>query len=220
MKTPLTLLLLLSTVCCFAQETEKVTIQNKIPEFREVFYVLKSNPDVKHGKYKKTYTGSYSIIEEGEYENGNKSGVWKFYDNKGKIDQEIDFTNKKITSVKPFVSRISAWLTEGDKLIVIEDENPPVLIGGQSKLNHIFIKYLRYPAPARRMGVDGVVHISGIVTKEGTLIDEKVEKSIGSGLDEEALRIVQLLPDEWLPYGWDTTPVDSKVILQVKFKLN
>jgi len=79
---------------------------------------------------------------------------------------------------------------------------------------------MRYPATARRYGVDGIVYVSATVTKDGKLIDERVEKGIGSGLDEESLRIIQMLPDEWLPVGWGDEPRDCRVVLQVKYKLN
>jgi TonB family protein len=84
----------------------------------------------------------------------------------------------------------------------------------------LFVKHLRYPADARRRGVDGTVLIAAIITKDGVLINEKIERGLGYGLDEESLKIIQMLPDEWLPVGWGNAPVETKVVLEVKFKLN
>jgi hypothetical protein len=73
---------------------------------------------------------------------------------------------------------------------------------------------------ARRQGIEGIVYVSGTVTKHGQLINERIEQGLGYGLDEESIRVVQMLPDDWLPVGWGKQSLDSKVVLQIMYKLN
>ena len=62
----------------------------------------------------------------------------------------------------------------------------PSLIGGLSGL----ASKLKYPESADAAGVEGQVLISFVVDKQGSVINPTVVSGIGSGCDEEALRVV------------------------------
>src|SRR5690606_3003866 len=79
----------------WAQETEKVSVKNKIPDSREVFYVIKGTT-VRHGEYSRTLKGSMGIEEKGQYENGEKVGVWEFFGPSGVVEQKYDFSKKQL----------------------------------------------------------------------------------------------------------------------------
>ena len=203
----------------FGQETRKITIENEDPRTKEVFYVLKDKPDIKHGEYKRVFTGSVSLKEQGRYDNNVKVGIWEYYGIKGGLEQKIDFTNNTVVFSKPFDALTKSMILEGEILKENNSGEVPVFLGGQSKLLYYLVKYIRYPANARRTGTQGSVFISATVTSDGRLIDEKVEKGLGFGLDEEALRVIQLLPDEWLPLRIKGEAVNTRITLEVKFKL-
>lgn len=57
---------------------------------------------------------------------------------------------------------------------------------------------LVYPEEAKKQKVSGTVIVSFVVDEIGAVQDAKVERGIGSGCDEEALRIVQSMP-QWIP---------------------
>ena len=63
----------------FSQKTVKVTSSRD--QKIETYYVLDTNRKMKHGKYLLTWDANLykSIIEEGNYDNDNKDGVWKAY---------------------------------------------------------------------------------------------------------------------------------------------
>lgn len=202
-----------------AQKTKKQTVSNEMPEYKEVFYVLADSPTVKHGDYERTYKGARSVKEQGQYERGERVGVWKYSSVDG-VEQEIDFTNKKVLSSKPIVSLGAVEVINPDGTTT-QTNDAPIFLGGQGLFFYYFVKYMRYPADARRRGVDGTVLVSARITKDGAIVDEKVENRLGYGLDEEALRIIQLLPDTWLPLGWEKGEIsESKIYLKVKYKLN
>src|SRR4030095_10006562 len=110
-------------------------------------------------------------------------------------------------------------ICSGQNLIENNTGATPIFLGGNSKLSYYFVKYLRYPAPARRMGTEGIVIVSATVTKDGKMIDEKVELGLENGLSEEALRLLQMLPDDWIPLKINGEPVETRVFIPVKFKL-
>jgi protein TonB len=85
-----------------------------------------------------------------------------------------------------------------------------------------FYKYvgekIKYPAQARRMGVEGRVFVEFVVNRDGTIVDVKSIKGIGAGCDEEAVRIVQSAP-AWKPGKQRGKPVRQKMVIPIIFKL-
>lgn len=77
---------------------------------------------------------------------------------------------------------------------------------------------IKYPAQARRMNVEGKVFVEFVVSKDGTLTDINVVKGIGSGCDEEAMRIVQLSPP-WQAAKQRGKAVRQRIVLPIFFML-
>lgn len=57
---------------------------------------------------------------------------------------------------------------------------------------------LRYPDEALERGVQGKVMVRFVVQPDGSLANIQVVKSLGSGTDEEALRVVRNM-GKWTP---------------------
>lgn len=53
---------------------------------------------------------------------------------------------------------------------------------------------VNYPEEALQHHISGKVHISFVVDEEGRIRDPKVVRGLGAGLDEEALRLVRIMP--------------------------
>jgi mRNA-degrading endonuclease RelE of RelBE toxin-antitoxin system len=64
-----------------AQKTKKIKNILTNPDRIEVFHVLKSDKNIKHGKYKLT-DKEYRIICEGFYKNNLKDSIWTDYNAK------------------------------------------------------------------------------------------------------------------------------------------
>ncbi len=202
----------------FGQETKKVMFRYENPPAKEVFYVRKDNSEIKQGKYEKLFNGSYELIERGEYDNNVKVGIWE-YMFKGELEQKIDYTNQKVIFSKPLTFISKTMIIEDETLKENNSGETPILLGGQGKFLYYFVRLMRYPADARRHGTQGTVLVSATITKEGKMINEEVEEGLGDGLDEEAVRILQLLPDEWIPLKVNGELVETRVFIAVKFKL-
>jgi protein TonB len=192
----------LISIVTFGQNTKKVVIENRRLQYHEEFYVLVDSPDVKNGEYVRTFKGSPELHEKGQFTRGKKTGIWTYTDANGDIEQEIDFSNQKVKFAKPFQSLVGSSIIKEDGSIDNSLENAPIFLGGQSRALQIIRKNIQYPVQARRVGQSGTVFVSAKVTKDGKLVDEKLVNSLGYGLDEESIRVIQLLPDEWLPAGW------------------
>ena len=69
----------------------------------------------------------------------------------------------------------------------------PTYPGGKEALDKFLAENLQYPDEARRNRIQGVVHIAFDVDHNGIVSNEQIIHSLGSGCDEEAIRVVRLL---------------------------
>ena len=112
----------------------------------------------------------------------------------------------------PIPTKISP---EEDVAFVIVEQMPR-FPGGEEAMK-LFIKdQLKYPAVAKELGVQGTVIINFVVNKEGKITRLKVVRGIGAGCDEEALRIMGVMPD-WKPGMQGGKPVNVSYTVPIKF---
>ncbi|MEB0263969.1 MULTISPECIES: TonB family protein [unclassified Mucilaginibacter] len=136
----------------------------------------------------------------------------------GQKDQKGD-PNQAITIDEPVGnSDVKQVVEENPNQIFAAVEQAPAFPGGESK----FYKYLqdnvRYPSIARENNVQGRVILTFVVEKDGSLTDIKVVRGIGSGCDEEAIRVLKRSP-RWKPGIQNGRPVRVQYSIPVNFTL-
>jgi len=94
----------------------------------------------------------------------------------------------------------------------------PVYEGGLSAMIKFLTKNLRYPSSARMMGIEGSVYIRFVIDSHGAVTDVEVVKGINGALDKEAMRVTALMP-RWKPGRQHNLPVNVRMVLPIKFKL-
>jgi TonB family protein len=97
-------------------------------------------------------------------------------------------------------------------------ETNPEFSGGQKALANFIASTLKYPAKATEDKVSGKVTITFVIEKNGTLSDFHVVKGIGSGCDEEALRVIKASP-LWKPGTIQNQAVRTSISLPINFQL-
>ena len=108
-------------------------------------------------------------------------------------------------------------LQENDSIYTVV-ETMPEFPGGTAKMMGFLAANISYPQTARDKGVEGRVYISFVVEKDGSVSDVKVLRGIGGGCDEEAVRVVQSMPN-WKPGVQKGKPVKVAYNLPVRFAL-
>ena len=94
----------------------------------------------------------------------------------------------------------------------------PVPYGGASAWSKFLSKNLRYPDMAIDQHIQGKVWVSFIIEADGKLSNFKVERGVGYGLDEEALRVLKLAP-AWKPGIQNGHPVRVQYTIPINFQL-
>jgi periplasmic protein TonB len=97
-------------------------------------------------------------------------------------------------------------------------ETEPVYPGGQEALMSFIKDNLVYPKEAKEKGVEGTVFASFIIEKDGSVSSLKIIKSVGSGCDEEVLRVLNLMK-KWKPGQQNGKKVRVQFNLPVKFSM-
>ena len=93
----------------------------------------------------------------------------------------------------------------------------PAFPGGNAAMLTFLGRKLNYPAAALDHQVSGKVHVAFIVDPEGHLHDPHIVRGLGSGLDEEALRLVRIMP-WWTPGRINGQAVWMSVTLPIGFR--
>ena len=97
-------------------------------------------------------------------------------------------------------------------------EEPAVFPTGIPGLMQYVAHSLRYPAKAQDAGVQGNVLVQFTVLPTGAIGPAKIKRGIGSGCDEEALRIVRLMP-RWIPGKQNGKMVATQHVIPILFAL-
>ena len=97
-------------------------------------------------------------------------------------------------------------------------EEMPSFPGGKPAIAAYIAKTVKYPGPCLDNKIQGRVVCRFTVTKEGTVKDIVVTKSVDPLLDKEAIRVISLMP-RWIPGKHNGARVDAKYTLPVTFRL-
>ncbi len=94
----------------------------------------------------------------------------------------------------------------------------PSFDGGNEAMVRFMVDNIKYPEVAKTKGIQGTVFVTFVVRKDGSVTGAKILRGIGSGCDEEAVRVVKAMP-KWIPGENGGKPVDVVFNLPVKFLL-
>ncbi|WP_406825006.1 TonB family protein [Pedobacter sp. KACC 23697] len=98
-------------------------------------------------------------------------------------------------------------------------EKQPEFPGGITKFYQYVGSTIKYPKMAQDKNVQGKVFLSFVVEKDGSLSDIQITRSLGSGTDEEAIRVLEESP-KWNPGIQNGLAVRVKYNININFKLN
>ena len=210
------LFLLPASIHC--QQTILIKDQNT----NETYRVLAEDKATRHGEYIQFNHLGHSKkaipIIKGYYKYGVKDSIWECFDFQGKPTMKYDFLHQKLFFYnEQYRERYDRTNTE-DRSDTLMD-TAPLLIGGKAFLSNRMLTMMKYPEEAAQKGISGMVEIKFIVDKNGNASNFHVEKPLGYGLDEEAIKILQSLSDYWIPATKNGQPIEVEYTYSIKFNL-
>lgn len=130
--------------------------------------------------------------------------------------------NEDAVSPKGYQELEKLTLTMPNAEMIIYDfasiQKQPEFPGGMKA----FTKYLeingKYPERAQSSGIQGKVFLSFVIERDGSLGDIRVDRKLGYGLDEEAVRLLKNSP-KWSPGIQRDRVVRVKYNISIPFEL-
>jgi protein TonB len=245
MKLLFTFFLLFFCSTGFSQKLKSVSEDNYDLFCRSEYTVLKKDKSVKHGHYR-SFSVNGNPIEEGYfyfgkkdslwtyfhhdksitssrgyYKEGKKIGVWNYFDDKEQSRHRYNHsTGALLYSTFKDTAKTHTVRITLDSLVETKVTRPPVFLLGEKAQLRIIRNNIIYPEQAIENNIFGTVNVRFFINKYGVSIDHKVTQSIGGGCDEEALRVVKLIPDEWIPGVYNNELKEMLVLIPITFVLN
>ena len=101
----------------------------------------------------------------------------------------------------------------------IKVEKQPEFPGGTENLFRFLNENIKYPPKALKLKLEGKVFVGFTVKSDGSVANVDAMRGIGAGCDEEAVRVVKLMP-QWKPAENKGKPVDVSLVVPVVFRID
>ncbi len=137
-----------------------------------------------------------------------------------KINMDIETRiDERIVEMPTIQQTVIVEEKEDPHQIFVVVEETAIPQGGLPAFYEYVRNNMKYPAPAKRMDIEGKVFVQFIVEKDGSLTEVTAIKGIGGGCDEEAVRVVQNCPN-WKPAKQRGKAVRQRMVLPITFILS
>ncbi|MEI6274966.1 MAG: TonB family protein [Prolixibacteraceae bacterium] len=196
----------------------KENIQGKV----FVTFVVKSDGTVGNAK---VVRGVHPLLDEEALRVVNLLPTWKPGKQGGK-EVNVAYTipvqfaldgNKDAKQALPFPApKVGSQRADGVFIVV---EEMPEFPGGEMALRKFIAETVKYPVDAIKEGIQGKVFVTFVVKSDGTVADAKIARGVHPLLDNEAIRVVNLLP-KWKPGKQGGKEVSVSYTIPVQFALD
>lgn len=170
------------------------------------------------------YYADGSKRSEMHYQMNHRTGLFRYWDAKGELVEDFTFADNLITDCHYYPgvpSRRPATEKDGataykkdDRIFTFVEQMPECTVD----INRYLDSAIIYPNAAQDAHVEGRVIVKFIVNQDGTLSDFVVERSLGAGCDDEAVRVLRQMP-KWKPGKQNGVPVRVYYKQPVAFKM-
>ncbi len=134
--------------------------------------------------------------------------------------QKKDVIKEIMSSDKLPVSEVKQSESEikEDRVFAVVEKMPRFPGGDRARMPFLSSS-IKYPAEARMGGIQGVVYLTFIVEKDGSINDVRIMRGIGGGCDQEEIRVVSSMPN-WIPGKQRGQNVRVQFNLPIRFTLD
>ena len=164
-----------------------------------------------------------SDFMDGNYSRGLYTIIWKPENNEvippGTYSYVFTADDNKIDGIFLEVMDPLSTVNNIEYEVFTVVEVMPEYPGGMDELGIFLSNNIKYPIKALKDGVEGRVFVNFVVGKDGSVIDSKVIRGIGSGCDEEAIRVIESMPN-WIPGKQRGQAVNVSYNLPIRFALD
>lgn len=161
-------------------------------------------------------TGSYyqiekDYIEEGSYINSKQNGNWKAMYASGNIYYQEIWENGELKKGVSYDKNAQQY----NYTTLYEMSE---FVGGQKAMDSFIQKHFNYPNKALEENIEGVVSVRFFIDETGKIFNMGIEQSANALLNEEATRLVKIMPN-WKPCVLRGQKVKTHFVLPIVFNI-
>ncbi len=169
-----------------------------------------TNPEIKDGEFV-FYNAGKILIAKGFYKNNIPTGIWIYYNEKGKINKTVNYDKTSVILEK--------GSTQPKDIYYEVDDMPKFDDKSTSNFRDYIQENLIYPVYSIKKHITGTVMVEFTIDENGFITNVNIAKSSGhSDLDMEALRVVSESP-KWKPGKHKNVKVPVSFTFPIVFKL-
>jgi protein TonB len=134
----------------------------------------------------------------------------------------IDAETFPSEEIPVYIKEVSTVLPEeksdenGEIFRVVEEQ--PEFPGGYAEMKKFLALNIKYPEVAKSTNISGKVYLMFVVEKDGSVSNINVARGIGGGCEEEAIRVLKMMPN-WIPGKQRGKPVRVSFNIPIEFRL-
>lgn len=106
---------------------------------------------------------------------------------------------------------------ESKKIVIVPEEMPEFPGGDQARMKFMSDN-ITYPEMAHNINLQGTVYLTFVIEKDGSISGINVLRGVGGGCDEEAIRVISLMP-KWKPGRQGGRAVRVQMNVPINFRL-
>ncbi|GAB2566274.1 toxin-antitoxin system YwqK family antitoxin [Spirosoma areae] len=202
MKTSLLLLCLLTSLLAHGQPLRK-TVKSKSRYLLEQYEVLTTNDTLRVGSYRRYFRDGNRLLEEGQYDNNQRTGVWTFYDGKGSPELVYDYSAHKVITNNRTTLDSTGIIQQEAKNVVVLLNPPPLFLASTYQVTGILVREAKLPIHLQKAGVTQLSYLI-IATVSPAGVHYKVVSSHTDTVflaNAKQAALLALKDVKWLP-GW------------------
>ena len=180
----------------------------------------------KNGIYEqqsRKYNSSFTLkslnfnYEKGEIIDGQKKGIWEYYDEPDQL--AIKFDHDKNELIYQEKSKDEYVVKNGIIWEPIVLDVYPRNIGTQKEFYSNLSELIKYPSEARTRNISGDVYVSFEIDIDGKIKNSKLLKDLGGGCGNEVINALNSMKKPWIVAMNDGVKLKSIFIICVNFQL-
>jgi len=200
------------------------------------FYEISYPPDGSYDVWKIMYNINGQKVKETKGVKKNKfwEGYAKEWYSNGQLKSLVQYINEDFDTIRTFWENGTAkrfdtfkagkltlgtcYDKDGEIIPHFPYQVMPEFPGGMRRMNELIRQNLNYPKFASQYKISGEVLMGFCVENDGTVCEIKVVNSVHKSLDDEAVRVIKLIP-AWHPGKIDGISVRSYYVIPIVFTM-
>jgi hypothetical protein len=211
---PFLFLLLFASTFAFSQPAVK-PVKVKSRYLIEQYEVLTANDTVRHGTYRRFFREGNVLLEEGQYADNKRTGVWTFFDGKGQPELVYNYSTKEVLSNNRTNLDSMGVILQDGQMTGVRLTPPPIYLASQYQIGGILVRESRLPAHLQRAGTSELSYqIAATVSPVGVnyrIVTSSKDKDFNKTTRQAALLAFKDI--KWVPGQYQGQEVTAVFLL-------